>query len=89
MLLDVVLKKTSALLAAMLTMTAAWSLLHLPGANLQRVAFAFLSSAALCTVSVFRTRMRYCIFMICGAAGNGSDVPVRSGCRSVWKTTVR
>ena len=65
---DTVLKKSSALLAAMLTMTAAWCFLHLPGANLQMAAFAFLSSSALCSISDFNLRTRYCIQMVCGAA---------------------
>ena len=68
MLFDMVLKKTSALLAAMLTIAAALSFLHLPGANLQMAAFAFLSSAALCSLSDFNLRTQYCILMIAGAA---------------------
>ena len=65
---DTVLKKSSALFAAMLTMAVAWSFLHLPYADMQMVTFAFLSSAALCTISDFRTRLKNCIEMTCAAA---------------------
>ena len=65
---DAVLKKSSALLAAMLTMAAAWSLMHLPGAGLQMVVFAFLVSAALCNTADLARRVRDCVLMVCGAA---------------------
>lgn len=65
---DTVWKKSTALLAAMLTMAVAWSFLHLPYADMQMVTFAFLSSAALCIVPDFRTRLKYCIQMTCAAS---------------------
>ena len=65
---DAVLKKSSALLAAMLTMAAAWSLMHLPGAGLQMVVFAFLVSAALCNTADSARRVQDCVLMVCGAA---------------------
>ena len=68
MLCDPVLKKTSALLAAMLLMTAAWSFLHLPGASMQMATFAFLSSAALCNVPDLNSRIRRCTQLVCGTA---------------------
>lgn len=68
MLLDEVLRKSSALLAAMLTMAAAWCCFHLPGAHLPMVAFAFLSASALCDISRFNLRMRRCFALIGGAA---------------------
>ena len=68
MLFDPVLKKTSALLAAMLLMTAAWCFLHLPGASMQMATFAFLSSAALSNVPDLNSRIRRCIEMVCGTA---------------------
>ena len=68
MLFDPVLKKTSALFAAMLLMTAAWCFLHLPGASMQMATFAFLSSAALCNVPDLNSRIRRCFQMVCGTA---------------------
>ena len=65
---ETVLKKTSALFAAMVMMITLWSFLHLPGASLPMVTFAFLSSAALCDISSFNRRVRCCIRMVCGAA---------------------
>ena len=62
-----VFKKSSALLAAMLLMISAWSMLHLPGASLQMVTFAILSATALCNISSFDLRLRRTAFMVCGA----------------------
>ena len=67
-MLDAAMKKSSALLAAMLIMAAAWSLLHLPGANLQMVTFAFLSASALCNVPDFNTRLNRCLQMVAASA---------------------
>ena len=68
MLFDPVLKKTSALLSAMLLMAAAWSFLRLPGASMQMATFAFLSSAALCNIPDLNSRIRRCVQMVCGTA---------------------
>lgn len=68
MMFETALKKSSALLAAMLIMAAAWSFLHLPGANLQMVTFAFLASAALCNIPDFNTRLNYCLQMVAASA---------------------
>lgn len=68
MLFDEVLRKSSALLAAMLTMAVAWCCFHLPGAHLPMVTFAFLSASALCDISKFDLRMRRCFALIGGAA---------------------
>ena len=68
MMFETALKKSSALLAAMLIMAAAWSLLHLPGANLQMVTFAFLSATALCNVPDFNTRLNCCLQMVAASA---------------------
>ena len=68
MLFKAVLKKCSALLAAMLIMAAAWWLLHLPGASMQMITFAFLSAAALCNIPQAKIRIQRCIQMVCCAA---------------------
>ena len=65
---EAALKKSSALLAAMLIMAAAWSFLHLPGANLQMVTFAFLSASALCSIPNFNTRLNSCLQMVAASA---------------------
>lgn len=68
MLFHPALKKTSALLAAMLVMAISWGALHLPGASLQMVTFAFLSSSALCGIPDLKTRTLRSLQMVCGAA---------------------
>ena len=67
-MVDAVLKKCSALLAAVLIMATAWSLLRLPGSNLQMVTFAFLSSAALCNTTGLNERIKQCIQIVGWAA---------------------
>ena len=82
MVLESVLKKTSALFAAMLIMAAVWGVRHVPGAGLQMVVFAFLSSAALCSKSDFNVRTLRCIQLVTGAAlaqlliGSFADYPM-------------
>ena len=82
MLFDDVLKKSSALLAAMLTMSVAWCCFHLPGANLSMVTFAFLSASALCDISKSDLRIRRSLELIGGtvvtqiAIGALSDYPI-------------
>lgn len=68
MLFDTVLKKTSSLFAAILVMTSAWSMMHLPGANLQMVTFALLGSSALCSVYDFKERIKLCTLITLEAA---------------------
>ena len=65
---DAALKKSSVLLAAMLTMAAAWCIMHWPGSDLLMVTFAFLSSAALSDVSDFNTKLQRCFWMVCYTA---------------------
>ena len=79
---DAALKKSSALLAAMLTMGAAWCVMHLPGSDLLMVTFAFLASADLCDVSDFNLKLQRCFRMVCYAAaaqfmiGITADYPI-------------
>ena len=68
MLSDTVVKKTSALLSAMLLMVIAWSFMHLPGSSFQMVTFAILSATALCNISSFDIRLKRCFQMVCAAA---------------------
>ena len=65
MLSDTVVKKTSALLMAILLMAIAWCFMRLPSSNFQMVTFAILSATALCNISSFNVRLKRCIQMIC------------------------
>ena len=68
MLSDTVVKKTSALLMAILLMAIAWSFMRLPGSNFQMVTFAVLSATALCNISGFELRLKRTFQMICATA---------------------
>lgn len=68
MLFDMVLKKTSALLMAILLMAIAWCFMRLPGSNFQMVTFAILSATAICNISSFNVRLKRCMQMVCSTA---------------------
>ena len=60
----------------MLTMAGVWSLLRLPGASLQMVSFAFLTSSMLFDVQSFSLKLRRVGFMAAGAALVGFSMGV-------------
>ncbi len=63
-------KRTAVLLLSILFMAAVWGVGRVPGASLQMITFACLSSALLVDISSFRTRVKYATIWACyGSVG--------------------